>query len=81
MEPFGPIVPILSGDEGDEEEDVIRRADNTDQGLAATLWCRDPAMTEPISMRLEAGSVRVHRGAFPLPTALFGITKQSGLGG
>ncbi|KAJ5368151.1 aldehyde dehydrogenase DhaS [Penicillium cataractarum] len=62
-EPFGPI---------DDEENVIHRANNTDQGLGATLWYRDPAMAERISMRLDAGSVWVNRGAFPLPTALFG---------
>ena len=77
-EPFGPIVPILSWD---EEEDVINRANNTDQGLGATVWCRDPAMAERISMRLEAGSVWVNRGAYPMPTALFGGIKQSGIGG
>ncbi|CAL5868608.1 uncharacterized protein PFLUO_LOCUS2835 [Penicillium psychrofluorescens] len=77
-EPFGPIVPVLVWK---DEEDVIRRANDTDQGLGATLWCRDPERAERIAMRLEAGSVWVNRGAMPMPTALFGGVKQSGLGG
>ncbi|KAJ5291011.1 Betaine aldehyde dehydrogenase [Penicillium angulare] len=77
-EPFGPIVPVL---EWDDEEDVIRRANDTDQGLGATVWCRDPERAERIASRLEAGSVWVNRGAIPLPTALFGGIKQSGIGG
>ncbi|KAJ5097698.1 aldehyde dehydrogenase [Penicillium angulare] len=77
-EPFGPIVPVL---EWDDEDDVIRRANDTDQGLGATVWCRDPERAERIASQLEAGSVWVNRGAIPLPTALFGGIKQSGIGG
>ena len=77
-EPFGPILPVLKWE---DEEDVIQRANSTDQGLGATLWCRDPKRAERIATRLEAGSVWVNRGAVPLPTALFGGVKQSGIGG
>lgn len=77
-EPFGPIVPVLKWE---DEEDVIRRANDTDQGLGATLWCRNPEQAERIALRLEAGSVWVNRGVAPLPTALFGGVKQSGIGG
>jgi acyl-CoA reductase-like NAD-dependent aldehyde dehydrogenase len=41
----------------------------------------DLKRAERIAMRLEAGSVWVNRGVQPLPTALFGGIKQSGLGG
>lgn len=77
-EPFGPILPVLTWE---DDEDVIERANDTDQGLGATLWCRDPERAERIANRLEAGSVWINRGAMPLPTALFGGIKQSGLGG
>ena len=77
-EPFGPIVPVLTWE---DEDDVISRANDTDQGLGATLWCKDPERAERIASHLEAGSVWVNRGAIPLPTALFGGIKQSGMGG
>ncbi|KAJ5123006.1 putative aldehyde dehydrogenase FUS7 [Penicillium atrosanguineum] len=77
-EPFGPIAPVLKWE---DEEEVIQRANGTDQGLGATLWCRNTEQAERIALRLEAGSVWVNRGVVPLPTALFGGIKQSGLGG
>ncbi|KAJ5321504.1 putative aldehyde dehydrogenase FUS7 [Penicillium atrosanguineum] len=77
-EPFGPIAPVLKWE---DEEEVIQCANGTDQGLGATLWCRNTEQAERIALRLEAGSVWVNRGVVPLPTALFGGIKQSGLGG
>jgi len=77
-EAFGPIVPVLKWE---DEEEVIQRANATDQGLGATLWCRNTEQAERIALRLEAGSVWVNRGVAPLPTALFGGIKQSGIGG
>lgn len=77
-EPFGPILPVLTWQDDDE---VIKRANDSDQGLGATLWCRDLERAERIASRLEAGSVWVNRAAMPMPTALFGGIKQSGIGG
>ncbi|KAJ5128182.1 hypothetical protein N7448_008961 [Penicillium atrosanguineum] len=37
-EPFGSIVPVPKWE---DEEEVIQRANATDQGLGATLWCRN----------------------------------------
>jgi acyl-CoA reductase-like NAD-dependent aldehyde dehydrogenase len=63
-EPFGAIVPVLVWE---DDEEVIQRANETDQGLGATLWCRDPKRAERIAMRLEASSVWVkpRRSAAP----------------
>ena len=77
-EPFGPIVPVLTWT---EEEDVIERANDTTQGLGATLYCKDPVTAERIADRLEAGSVWVNLGVKPMPTAFFSGHKQSGIGG
>jgi acyl-CoA reductase-like NAD-dependent aldehyde dehydrogenase len=77
-EPFGPIVPVLTWD---DEDDVIERANDSLQGLGATLYCKDPKTAERIAEQLDAGSIWVNRGVKPLPTALFGGSKQSGIGG
>ena len=37
-EPFGPILPLLKWK---DEEDVVRRANNTRYGLGASVWGRD----------------------------------------
>ena len=77
-EPFGPIVPVLTWE---DEDDVIARANDTDQGLGASVWCRDAERAERIAMRIESGSVWVNRSVMPVANGLFGGVKQSGIGG
>lgn len=77
-EQFGPIVPILSWT---EETELMRRVNGTDQGLGATLWCKDEAIADRLATQIEAGNVWINRGAIPLPTVLFEGIKQSGYGG
>ncbi|SEO33821.1 succinate semialdehyde dehydrogenase [Salinihabitans flavidus] len=76
-ETFGPVAPITPFD---GEEEVIRRANDTDYGLVAYLHSHDPRRIYRMSRALQFGMVAVNRtkvtGA-PIP---FGGTKQSGLG-
>lgn len=76
-EPFGPIVPTLRWT---DEADVIRRANNTDQGLGASVWSSDVARATKIADQLEAGSVWVNCHFELAPTLPFGGHKASGLG-
>jgi acyl-CoA reductase-like NAD-dependent aldehyde dehydrogenase len=64
-----------------DEEEVIKRANNTQTGLGACVWGKDVAHAEKIAMRLEAGSVFVNSFEKPTPQAIFGGHKQSGIGG
>jgi len=77
-EPFGPICPLLKWT---DEEDVIRRANDSDYGLAASVWGKDIARAEAIASRLEAGTVWINQLSVLHPNIYFGGHKMSGLGG
>ena len=77
-EPFGPIVPTQPWS---DEEEVIKRANNTNAGLGACVWGGDVKHAEEIAKRLEAGSVFVNSWEKPTPQAIFGGHKESGIGG
>lgn len=76
-EPFGPIVPLLRWRELD---DVIRRANDSEYGLGASVWSGDIAAARVIARRLEAGTVWINNILLLDPLAPFGGQKQSGLG-
>ncbi|ETS73195.1 hypothetical protein PFICI_15140 [Pestalotiopsis fici W106-1] len=76
-EPFGPVFPVLKWS---DEEDVIKRANNTDMGLGASVWTRDPQQAERIGRRLKAGNVWINCHGEVQPNAPFGGHKQSGIG-
>jgi acyl-CoA reductase-like NAD-dependent aldehyde dehydrogenase len=59
---------------------VVRRADDSEYGLAGTGWSRDLAVAEELAARLEVGAVRVVQEAVPTPDVPFGGRKSSGLG-
>lgn len=76
-EPFGPILPILKWSDLDE---VIRDANETDFGLAASVWGPDRDAAIAVANRLEAGTVwvnEIHIHGIDIP---FGGHKQSGMG-
>jgi acyl-CoA reductase-like NAD-dependent aldehyde dehydrogenase len=77
-EPFGPIVPTQPWS---DEEEVIKRANNTNTGLGACVWGKDVERAERIGRRLQAGSVFVNSWEKPTPQAIFGGHKESGIGG
>lgn len=76
-EAFGPVLPLLKFR---DIEDVIRRANDTSYGLAASVWGRDLAQTEAIASRLEAGTVWINHIHVFSPEYAFGGHKQSGIG-
>ncbi|MXN65546.1 aldehyde dehydrogenase family protein [Stappia sp. GBMRC 2046] len=76
-ETFGPVAAIAPFD---TEEEVLKRANDTEYGLIAYLHTQDPRRIYRASRALQFGMVAVNRtkvtGA-PIP---FGGFKQSGLG-
>ncbi|WP_305984486.1 NAD-dependent succinate-semialdehyde dehydrogenase [Roseibium sp. MMSF_3544] len=76
-ETFGPVAAIAPFD---DEDEALRRANDTEYGLIAYVHTSDPRRIYRASRRLQFGMVAVNRtkvtGA-PIP---FGGMKQSGLG-
>jgi acyl-CoA reductase-like NAD-dependent aldehyde dehydrogenase len=76
-EQFGPVLPIIRYSDVD---DAVRRANGTEFGLDASVWGRDPAATEQVAQRLEAGTVWINQHAAISPHVPMGGIKSSGLG-
>lgn len=76
-EQFGPALPIIRYTRLD---DAIRWANETDYGLAASVWGSDRALISEVTGQLEAGTVYVNKHAEVAPNIPFGGVKSSGLG-
>jgi betaine-aldehyde dehydrogenase len=74
---FGPVMTVLSFD---GEDEVVRRANDTEYGLAAGVFTRDLARGHRVIARLEAGTCWLnHYNVTPIELP-FGGVKRSGLG-
>jgi acyl-CoA reductase-like NAD-dependent aldehyde dehydrogenase len=76
-EQFGPILPLIRFT---DLEDAISGANNTDMGLAGTVWSADTGTALKIAERMETGNVWINEGLALSPFAAFGGRKQSGVG-
>ncbi|CAE6450921.1 unnamed protein product [Rhizoctonia solani] len=76
-EPFGPIVPLLKWS---DEADVIKRANNTNLGLSASVWGKDLGAVERIARQIQAGTVCMNELNPATPFSAFGGHKESGVG-
>jgi acyl-CoA reductase-like NAD-dependent aldehyde dehydrogenase len=78
-ETFGPVLPIM---QFDTEEEAIRLANDSEYGLAASVWTRDHARGIAIGRQIAAGSVMVNDAVscFGISEAPHGGFKASGIG-
>jgi acyl-CoA reductase-like NAD-dependent aldehyde dehydrogenase len=76
-EPFGPVLPLLKFTDVDE---VVSRANNTEYGLAASVWGKDIAAARTVAEQIEAGTVWINEIHSFSPHVAFGGHKQSGIG-
>ena len=76
-EPFGPLIPIL---QFKDFNDVVKRANNNDLGLASYIYTNDLEKAHKASELMETGTVAVNTGVVALPEAPFGGIKQTGYG-
>ena len=74
---FGPIAPVVAFD---GEAELIARANDCEQGLAAYVHTRDLDRGLRVGEALEVGMVAVNRGRVSSVAAPFGGVKQSGCG-
>jgi acyl-CoA reductase-like NAD-dependent aldehyde dehydrogenase len=77
-EQFGPVLPVLAFD---DEQDAIRRANNSPYGLTASVWSSDLDHAYDIARTVDSGqvSVNAHGGGVQMHLP-FGGHKSSGIG-
>lgn len=78
-ETFGPVLPIMAFDDDDE---AVRLANDSEYGLAASIWTRDSRRGERLARRVHAGTVMVNDviSCFGISEAPHGGVKASGIG-
>ena len=78
-ETFGPVLPIMPFD---SDAEAIRLANDSDYGLAASVWTRNRARGETVARQLTAGTVIVNDAVscFGISEAPHGGVKASGIG-
>jgi aldehyde dehydrogenase (NAD+) len=74
---FGPVMSVLKFKNVDE---IIRRSNDTNFGLAAAVWTRDVAKAHRYASKVRAGTVWINCYDVFDAAAPFGGFKQSGLG-
>lgn len=79
-ETFGPVVsvyPVV------DDDDAIRRANDTEYGLSASVWGKDLVKAHQVAQRIQAGAVNINDGylsAISSLSAPMGGMKSSGVG-
>ena len=76
-EAFGPVLPLLRFSNID---DVVARANDSEYGLAASIWSKDTTRANELAKRIEAGTVWINEVHTFSPHVAFGGHKQSGIG-
>jgi len=78
-ETFGPVLPVMACADDDE---AVRLANDSEYGLAASVWTRDPKRGERLARRIHAGTVMVNDviSCFGISEAPHGGVKASGVG-
>jgi acyl-CoA reductase-like NAD-dependent aldehyde dehydrogenase len=77
QEQFGPVLPIIRYSEVD---DVIARANASENGLGGSIWSSDTALARQLAQRLECGTAWINKHGAIQPNTPFGGIKASGIG-
>jgi acyl-CoA reductase-like NAD-dependent aldehyde dehydrogenase len=78
-ETFGPALPVAPFD---TDDDAVRLANDSEFGLAASVWTTNRKRGEAVAARIKAGTVMINDAitGFGISEAPHGGFKQSGIG-
>jgi acyl-CoA reductase-like NAD-dependent aldehyde dehydrogenase len=78
-ETFGPVLPIMAFD---SDAEAVRLANDSEYGLAASVWTCDRVRGEAIARQINAGTVMINDAVscFGISEAPHGGVKASGIG-
>ncbi|WP_262178067.1 NAD-dependent succinate-semialdehyde dehydrogenase [Haloarcula laminariae] len=74
---FGPVAAVY---EVEDEAEAVRKANDTEYGLGASIWTEDRERGERVAGRIDAGCVYVNQLVKSDPRVPFGGVKMSGYG-
>ncbi len=74
---FGPVTCVFPFDDA---EAVLREANDSEYGLAASLWTNNLRLGLDLAHRLEAGLVQINQNLVVQANISYGGIKNSGLG-
>ncbi len=77
-ESFGPVVGVMKVDSDDE---AVSLMNDSEFGLTASLWTRDPERAARIGARIETGTVFMNRADYLDPGLCWTGCKNTGKGG
>jgi len=76
-EQFGPALPIIKYSDLD---DVIARANDSENGLGGSVWSQDIDKAREVALKMQCGSVWINNHGAIQTNAPFGGVKKSGIG-
>jgi len=74
---FGPVALVFTFK---TEDEAVQLANDSDFGLGASVWSKNPERANAVAARLEAGAVFINDFVRSDPRAPFGGVKASGFG-
>lgn len=74
---FGPVMPVMAYS---DEDEVIARVNDSEYGLAASVWTENLGRGHRLAKRISAGAVRVNTVSGLDPAAPWGGMRASGWG-
>jgi aldehyde dehydrogenase (NAD+) len=73
---FGPVIAVISAD---SDEEAIRIANDSEFGLAGSVWAKDESHARTVADQIDTGSIGINCFGFNA-AAPFGGRRNSGIG-
>ena len=74
---FGPVLSVINFE---DEEEVVRIANQTSYGLATAIWTKDISRAHRLAARVDSGFVWINTNNYWAPAIPYEGHRQSGVG-